>query len=242
MLNDIRQARIDLAAALRWAARLGYQTGVCNHFSVLAPGRDDLFLVNPEGYFWREVRASDLILCDLDGKILEGSGTVEQTAFFLHAPIHRRVKAARAVLHTHMPNATALCSLKGQKLEPSEQTALSFHGRIGYDEDYRGLALSNEEGDRVARILEGHEAAFLRNHGPVVVGASIAEAFDRLYYLEEACRIQLLALSTGRPLQHVGEPIASRTAREWNALPEFCEKHLAAIKRVLDREEPDYSA
>src|SRR6478672_13525196 len=87
--NDLRHARVDLAAVLRWSARLGYQTGTCNHFSFMAPGRDDLFLVNPEGYFWSEVTASSLILCDLDGTVLEGTGTVERTAFSLHAPIHR---------------------------------------------------------------------------------------------------------------------------------------------------------
>ena len=67
--NDLTQARIDLAAVLRWSARLGYQTGTCNHFSFMAPGRDDLFLVNPEGYFWSELTASSLILCTLDGEV-----------------------------------------------------------------------------------------------------------------------------------------------------------------------------
>src|SRR6201999_4333907 len=100
--NDLSQARIDLAAILRWSARLGYQTGTCNHFSFMAPGREDLFLVNPEGYFWSEVTASSLLLGSLDGEVVEGKGTVEQTAFNLHAPIHRLNPKARACLHTHM--------------------------------------------------------------------------------------------------------------------------------------------
>src|SRR5215469_14229442 len=98
--NDLRQARVDLAAVLRWSARLGYQTGTCNHFSFMAPGRDDLFLVNPEGYFWSEITASSLLLCTLDGEVVEGSGTVERTAFSLHAPIHRLKPEARACFHT----------------------------------------------------------------------------------------------------------------------------------------------
>jgi len=133
MTNALAQARIDLAAALRWSARLHYQQGVCNHYSVLAPGSDRLFLVNPEGLFWSEVTASNLLLCDLDGKIVEGTGTVELSAFSLHAPIHRRNKTARAVLHTHAPYATALCLLEDGVVEPSFLAGLQFFGKIAYD-------------------------------------------------------------------------------------------------------------
>src|SRR5580704_9142027 len=115
MTNALAQARIDLAAALRWSARLHYQQGVCNHYSVLAPGSDDLFLINPEGLFWSEVTASSLLLCDVDGNVVEGDGTVETSAICLHAPIHRRNKKARAVLHVHTPYATALCSIAKAK-------------------------------------------------------------------------------------------------------------------------------
>ena len=89
MREEFFAARVDLAAVLRWSARLGYQQGICNHYSFLLPGHDDLFLVNPEGFFWSEITASSLLVCDLDGNIVEGSGTVERTAFCLHAPIHR---------------------------------------------------------------------------------------------------------------------------------------------------------
>jgi ribulose-5-phosphate 4-epimerase/fuculose-1-phosphate aldolase len=116
--NDLTQARIDLAAVLRWSARLGYQSGTCNHFSFMAPGRDNLLLVNPEGYFWSELTASSLILCTLDGDVVEGTGTVERTAFSLNAPVHRHNPVVRACFHTHMPNATALCLLKGGRLFP----------------------------------------------------------------------------------------------------------------------------
>jgi ribulose-5-phosphate 4-epimerase/fuculose-1-phosphate aldolase len=153
MTDVLAQARIDLAAALRWSARLKYQQGVCNHFSLLAPGSDELFLVNPEGLFWSEVTASSLLLCDLDGHIVAGSGTVEQSAFSLHAPIHRRNKKARAVLHTHSPYATALCLLEGGVVEPAFLAGLQFFGKIAYDEECQGAAFSTREGDREAAIL-----------------------------------------------------------------------------------------
>ena len=127
MTNALAQTRIDLAAALRWSARLHYQQGVCNHYSVLAPGSDELFLVNPEGLFWSEVTASSLLLCDLDGKIVEGGGTVELSAFSLHAPIHRRNKTARAVLHTHAPYASALAAT-GQPLKTIHMDSAMLHG------------------------------------------------------------------------------------------------------------------
>ena len=171
LANDLTQARIDLAAVLRWSARLGYQTGTCNHFSFMAPGRDDLFLVNPEGYFWSEMTASNLVLCTLDGEVVEGNGTVERTAFSLHAPVHRLKPKARACFHAHMPHATALCLLKGGRLLPVVQEAMMFHDQIVYDDDYSGLALDTAEGERVAGLLGDKEVIFMRNHGPMVVGA-----------------------------------------------------------------------
>ncbi len=240
--NDLTQARIDLAAVLRWSARLGYQTGTCNHFSVMAPGRDDLFLVNPEGRFWSEVTASSLILCDLDGRIVEGSGTVEQTAFNLHAPLHRLNPAARACFHTHMPYATALCLIKGGRLLPVVQEAMMFHDQIAYDEDYSGLALDPAEGERVARVLGDREIVFMRNHGPMVVGREIGQTFYMLYYLEQACRLQLLAMQSGQPLAPVGDHLARPVMEAVRSVHAYGNTFLAAIKRVLDREEPDYRA
>ncbi len=241
MRNDIQNARIDLAAALRWAARLGYQQGVCNHFSFLLPGSDNLFLVNPEGLFWSEIRASDLLVCDLDGQIVEGNGTVETTAFCLHAPIHRRNKKARAVLHCHTPYTTALCLIEDAKVEPVNIAGLQFYGHIAYDESCQGGALSPEEGDREAAILGDKNILMMRNHGPIVVGSTVASAFDRLYYLEEVCQRQLLAMSSNRPLKKLDHSIAEGLADEVALFEAYSEKHLAAIKRVLDREAADYA-
>ena len=237
--NDLSQARIDLAAVLRWSARLGYQTGTCNHFSFMAPGRNDLFLINPEGYFWSELTASSLLLCSLDGDVVEGSGKVERTAFSLHAPIHRLNRAARACFHTHMPNATALCLLKSGRLLPVVQESMLFHDRIAYDEDYSGLALDEQEGDRVAGALGDKDVLFMRNHGPMVVGMDIGRTFFSLYYLEQACLMQLLAMRSG-PLEVVPDRLARPVMEATRADANHGDIFLTAIKRVLDKEEPDY--
>ncbi len=242
MSNELTQARIDLAAVLRWSARLRYQQGVCNHYSVLAPDSDNLFLVNPEGFFWSEVTAGSLLLCDLDGAIVEGRGTVEVSAFSLHAPIHRRNKRARAVLHTHTPYATALCLIDQAKVEPVFLAGLQFFGKIAYDEECHGAAFNTAEGDREAAILGDSNVLMMRNHGPIVVGPTIASAFDRLYYLEQTCERQLLAMAAQRPLRAVKDSYAQELANMVPVFDAYAEKHLAAIKRVLDREEPEYAS
>jgi ribulose-5-phosphate 4-epimerase/fuculose-1-phosphate aldolase len=241
-IDELARVRRELAAVLRWSARLKYQQGVCNHFSVMAPGSERLFLVNPEGLFWSEVTASSLLLCDLDGTVVEGDGTVELSAFSLHAPIHRFNARARAVLHTHAPYATALCLIEGAVVEPTFLAGLQFFGNIAYDETCHGAAFTVEEGEREARILGDKNILMMRNHGPIVVGPSVAAAFDRLYYLEETCQRQLLAMSANRPLRHVSNEIARGLADQVQVYDAYAEKHLTAIMRVLDREEPEYAS
>jgi ribulose-5-phosphate 4-epimerase/fuculose-1-phosphate aldolase len=242
MTDELEQARVDLAAVLRWSARLNFQQGVCNHFSFMAPGSDDLFLVNPEGLFWSEVTASSLLLCDLDGTVVAGAGTVELSAFSLHAPIHRRNPGARAVLHTHSPYATALCLIDEARVEPVFLAGLQFFGKIAYDDECHGAAFTTAEGDREAAILGDNNVLMMRNHGPIVVGPTIAAAFDRLYYLEQTCERQLLAMAAQRPLRPVKAVYAQELADMVPVYDAYANKHLTAIKRVLDREEPEYAA
>src|SRR3712207_5302370 len=227
----VRNARVDLAACFRMAARLGLHEGICNHFSFVVPGRDDLFLVNPYGWAFSEITASRLLICDFGGNVVAGNGVPEATAFHIHARIPLRKPRAKAAFHTHMPNATALAMLEGPPLVWAGQTALKFHGRTLVDEDYNGLALDAAEGDRIADSLGDAEIVFLKNHGVMIVGDSIAAAWDDLYYLERACEAQRLARATGRPLKAVPEEIAARTAaqmREEGA--ESARLHLDSVK------------
>lgn len=240
--GSLRQARIDLAACFRMAARLGLEEGICNHFSALVPGRDDLFLVNPYGLAFAEVTASSLLLCDFHGNVLEGDGQPEATAFYIHARLHLRLPRARAAFHTHMPNSTALSMVEGEPLAWAGQTALKFYGRTAVDDAYNGLALDEAEGDRIAATLGDADVVFLRNHGVIVTGPTIAEAWDDLYYLERAAEVQVKALSTGRRLVSVTPEVARRAAaqmRQGNA--ESARLHLESIKRVLIKHDPAFA-
>ncbi len=239
--EDLVQARIDLTAALRWAARLGLSEGVCNHFSVAAPGLQDRFLINPQGLHWSEVTPADLLLVDGEGNVAEGRHTVEPTAFFIHGRLHRSTRRPAVVLHNHMPFATALTLLEGGRLEPASQNALKFYGRVAYDEAYNGLVLDDAEGDRIAACLDGGDVLFLAHHGVIVVGDTVAWAFDDLYYLERACMVQVLAQSTGKTIKRLPHGIASDTAKQMAGDRQQSDLHLAALKRILDREEPGWS-
>jgi ribulose-5-phosphate 4-epimerase/fuculose-1-phosphate aldolase len=236
-----RAARVDLAAAFRLAVRLELHEGVCNHFSVmLADGRK--FLLNQYGLHWAEVTASNLLALDGAGRVLGGEGEYEKTAFWIHSRIHLAHPQATCVLHTHMPHATALTLLEDGRLEMIEQNALRFHDDIAYDDTYNGLAVDQAEGDRLARVLGTKRVLFLTNHGVIVVGPSVAEAFDSLYYLERACRLQVLARMMGGKRRPVRPEVVERTYRLLRAdAPQYSGAHFSALKRILDREEPAYS-
>jgi ribulose-5-phosphate 4-epimerase/fuculose-1-phosphate aldolase len=148
----------------------------------------------------------------------------------------------RGILHTHMPYATALTSIEGARLEPINQNALRFSGRMAYDDDYGGLALDAAEGDRLAAVLGDKRVMFMANHGVITTGRTVAAAFDDLYYLERACQNQVLAMSTGRPLKRVPAAEVERTRAEFDLYEEQAALHFTALKRMLDREEPDYAA
>lgn len=242
----ISQGRVDLAVALRWAARLGLSEGVDNHFSMAVPDKDgrvrgDRFLINPYGWHWSEITASSLVLADAEGNVLEGENTVEDTAFFIHSRIHVNVPSATVVLHNHMPYTTALTLLENGRLEMCEQNALQFDGRIVYDDDYTGLALDREEGDRLAGLMGDANVLFMASHGVTVVGESVARAFTDLYYLERASMFQVLARSTGGKLRTISESVLAATRKQMNSeLPLIADRHFKALSRILDREEPEY--
>lgn len=241
MIDERRQARVDLAAAYRVAELQGLSEGICNHFTLLVPGANDQFFLIPHGLHWSEVRASKLIVVSLNGERIEGEGVAEPTAFHIHVPLHRARPDARCILHTHMPHATALTMIEGGRLEMSLQTALHFYDRIAYDESYSGVALDSGEGHRLAKILGNKSVLFMKHHGVIVLGPTVAEAYHDLYYLERACRAQVLAMSTGQKLAQIPQEIAKRGARQIRGEQEFAQLHFAALKRVLDRECPGYA-
>jgi ribulose-5-phosphate 4-epimerase/fuculose-1-phosphate aldolase len=241
------QARVDLAAAHRLAEMHGFSEGIFNHFTLAVPGTGDRYLQIPFGLHWSEVTASCLMEVGYDGALLSGAGDIERSGFCIHAPIHRLIPSAACVLHTHMPFASALTRLEEPRIDAIGQTEIAFLDCIAYDNEYTGLALEPAEGERLAAVLgPKNKVLFMANHGVLVVGESVAEAYDRLYYLERACQVQLYAMWTGRKLKHVPPAIVEHTLRQYAASPAYqgkpaCDHHFAALKRLLDRREPDYA-
>jgi ribulose-5-phosphate 4-epimerase/fuculose-1-phosphate aldolase len=242
----LQEARIDLAAALRWAARLGLNEGVDNHFSLAVADDDGVmrgnrFLINPFGWHWSEITASSLVLCDAAGNVLEGDNDVEATAFYIHSRIHLNVPHAVAVMHTHMPYTTSLTLLEDGRLEMCEQNALAFYNRIAYDDEYGGVALDNAEGDRIAGKIGDCSVLMMASHGVTVTGPTVRDAFNDLYYLERACMFQVLAGSTGKPLRQLSDNAIRKTAAQMaDEMPKVAERHFTALKRILAKENPEY--
>jgi ribulose-5-phosphate 4-epimerase/fuculose-1-phosphate aldolase len=210
----IRTLRKDLSLALRAAAHHGLSEGVCNHFSVEIPDESGRFLLNPRGLLWSEIQAEDIVMIDEQGEILAGRHPVEPTAMFIHAAVHRIAKKT-CVLHTHMPYATALTLTRQRALDTTlSQNAMRFHNRVSVDTQYNGLALDAGEGVRIAQAMQGADVVFLGNHGVVVCGERIDYAYDDLYFLERACLMQVLAMSTGLPLEPVDAMLAQRVGQQ----------------------------
>jgi ribulose-5-phosphate 4-epimerase/fuculose-1-phosphate aldolase len=229
----VRALRADLALALRAADFHGLSEGVCNHFSVALPGGSDRFLVNPRGLHWSEVGARDIVMVDAEGRRRAGRHEVEPTAMFIHAAVHRIARKA-CVLHTHMPYASALTLTEARALDTTlSQNAMRFHGRVAVDAHYNGLALDASEGERIAAAMQGADVAFLGNHGVVVCGSRIDHSYDDLYYLERACMAQVLAQSTGRPLQPVAAPLAAQVAAQTHGERLQSELFFEALRRTL---------
>lgn len=243
MRNDaVWQARVDLAAAYRLAVLHGLNEGICNHFTLMVPGRSDRFLLIPFGLHWSEVRASTLLEVDFGGRVIEGEGIAEDTAFYIHAPLHRAYPEYACVMHTHMTHALALNLIEGGRILPVNQNALRYTGRIAYDDDYTGLAMDAVEGERIARAMAGRPIAMLRHHGAIVCGPDVGTAYDDLYYLERTAMAQVLAMSTGRQLKTIDPAIERQGAAQIKAFSasNMGGAHFAALKRLLDRTQPDY--
>lgn len=248
----VAQAKVHLAAAHRLAVFHDLEEGIDNHFTVTVPGYEDRYLILPFGLHWSEARASDMIVFDEAGNTLQGQGVVEQSAQCIHAPLHR-LCGARVVLHTHQNWAVALNLLEDNRLLPASQTAAFYHGHIAYDDDYTGVADTLQEGERLAAVLNAKDdgdtrskhTLFMKNHGVLVTGDTVAQAYRRLYKLERVCRAQLLAMATGRPLKVLSDEVVRRVQTphpdDRHSREERERLFFEAMMRILDREMPGYA-
>jgi ribulose-5-phosphate 4-epimerase/fuculose-1-phosphate aldolase len=241
--DAIAEARAHLAGAHRLAVLHELEEGIDNHFTMTVPGREGQYFILPFGRHWSEARASDLIVFAENGRVVEGEGTLELSAQCIHAPIHR-LTGARVVMHTHQTWATALNMLEDNRLLPASQTSAFFHGQIAYDDDYTGLAATLAEGERLAAAMGNKPIVFMKNHGVLVTGDTVAQAYRRLYRIERVCRNQILALGTGRPLAVLSDEIAARVQapnpEDRHPRGERERLFFEAMLRVVDRELPGY--
>lgn len=237
------QNRIDLAAAFRWTARLNMHEAVANHFSLAVNEDGTRFLINPNARHFARIRASDLVEIDAnDPATMQRPDAPDPTAWGLHGAIHRACPHARCVMHVHSVHATVLASLADSRLPPIDQNTAMFFNRHVVDDAYGGMAFA-EEGARCAALLGDPKlrTMIMGNHGVLVIGDSVADTFNRLYYFERAAETYIRALQTGRPLRLLSDAIAEKTAREWEDYPDTAGAHLDELKAILDAEGSDYA-
>jgi ribulose-5-phosphate 4-epimerase/fuculose-1-phosphate aldolase len=235
-----RDVRVQLAACYRLIAHFGMDDMVYTHISARVPGSDGHFLINPYGLMFHEITASSLVKIDYDGNVVEPTNyPINKAGFVIHSAIHMARHDVACVLHTHTRAGIAVSCLDIGLL-PLNQFALQFHNRVAYH-GYEGIALDLDERDRLVADLGDKPVMILKNHGLLTTGASVAEAFQAMHYLEQSCRIQLDVLQSGVKYslpepevqdktlgQYLGMP-GGRTVREWPAL-----------LRILDAKDPSY--
>ncbi len=232
--------RCDMAAVFRIAARHGWNEQIGNHNSLMLPGDKPTFLINPRGYLFQELTARSLIVCDLEGNVLRGTGELRKVAFFIHARIHLQNPAATCVLHVHPRYLTALSLLEDPSLILAHHNNLLLNDRVAYDLDAVAPADSTEEGDRLAAALGDKSTLVMGGHGVTVVGPTVHDAFDELFIAERTAMYQMTAVATGQKLRTLPENMRRRWNGPWGDKLD-ARLHLDAWRRVLDREEPDYA-
>jgi ribulose-5-phosphate 4-epimerase/fuculose-1-phosphate aldolase len=235
--------RCDLAALYRLAAHHRWTDFVYTHISARLPGPDHHFLINQYGVLFHEMRASDLVKIDLHGNVVEDgaqSRRVNAAGFTIHSAIHMARKDLMCVVHTHTQAGIAV-SAQRDGLLPISQHALTFYGRLAYH-GYEGIALDTDERERLVDDLGEHKAMILRNHGLLMGGTSIPEAFLMTYMLERACAAQVAAQAGGQELVYPPEDVCRHTAEQFRSQEN--DEHYSwmwqSALRLIANDRPDY--
>ena len=242
MSDFIKTQRIDLAAAFRWAVRLNYHEGVANHFSVVVNDDGSQFLINPNQRHFSTIKASDLLLLDAnDLTTMSQPNAPDATAWGLHGAMHRHCPHARCVLHTHSIFSTVLACLKDPRLPAIDQNTAQFHNRVVLDAEFDGMAFV-DEGERCAAMLNdpSKKVMLMGNHGLMVLGSSVADAFNRLFYFERSAETYIRALQTSLELNFLSDEVAEKTAKQWESYQGTADLHFNELKSILDKYDADY--
>lgn len=223
--------RADLANAFRICHMLGWSESVGNHFSAAVSADGQQFLLNAKWQHFDTIAPEDLLL--LDSQSREKPATADASAWCVHGTLHRRLPEARVVLHAHSPYATALACLKDPTMVPIDNNTARFYGRTAYDLSFGGIADATEEGERLADAIGDKSVLVMGNHGVTIVGDTVAEAFEDLYFFEKAAQTLILARSDGSPLAVLSDAVAQNTADGWRAYRGMAEKHFSYLCSVL---------
>ncbi|MDG1431464.1 MAG: class II aldolase and adducin N-terminal domain-containing protein [Paracoccaceae bacterium] len=240
---DHWQERVDMAAAFRWTERLNFHESVANHFSLAVNEEGTQFLMNPNQAHFSRIKASDLLMLDAnDPSTMDRPGAPDPSAWGLHGSVHRACPHARCLMHVHSIHATVLASLADSNMPPIDQNTATFFNRYVIDEEFGGLAFENE-GTRCAKMLTdpSKKVMIMGNHGVLVIGDSVADTFNRMYYFERAAETYIRALQTGQPLRILSDEVAEKTARELEEYPDQADRHLSELKAILDDEGSNYA-
>lgn len=197
--EERRHRKARLAGTFRLFARFGFDEGVAGHITVRDPGQTDCFWVNPFGMHFSQIRASDLVLVNHAGEVIEGNHHVNTSAFAIHSRVHAARPDTVAAAHAHSMHGKAWSSL-GRLLDPITQDACAFYQDHALFDDYTGVVYEASEGDRIAKTLGAGKALILRNHGLLTVGSSVDEAAWWFITMERSCQAQLLAEAAGKPV------------------------------------------
>ena len=209
MSDDEWQARVDLAAFYRLSAHFGWSELVFTHISLKIPGEKQHFLLNPLGLCFDEICASDFVVIDIEGQpVYPADRPILSAGFALHAAIHEARPDANCVFHCHTPAGMAVAAME-EGLLPLSQHAMMFYGRTAYLEN-GGMRYDRAERERIGRLLGENTIMILRNHGLLVVGSTVADAFTKAFFLDQACRAQVQALSTNRTLVYPDSDLAQK--------------------------------
>ena len=235
------QTRVALAAAYQLVAIHRMTDHIYTHISARVPGEDGHFLLNAYGLTFDEVTASNLVKVNLQGEVLldvTGLG-INHAGFIIHGAIHEHRHDAACVMHTHTQAGIAV-SAQQRGLRMLSQHAMRFHNKLAYH-DYEGVVLDMDEREQIVKNLGQRNVMILRNHGLLVCGDSIPDAFDQMYYLERACQIQIAAQSSGEALIEPSDAVAARVAAQFDrpGRPSK-DKHWPLLLRMLDRVQPGY--
>ena len=237
MKDSELKSRQDLAAAYRLADHFGFSEGIDNHLTLSLPEEDDKYLLIPYGLHWSEVKASSLLVVDGEGKKISGKGYAEPTAFLIHGEVHAASSKNKCVMHTHMESALAITMQDKGRLLMADQNACRFYSNINYLDEYEGLVLNKQAANPIGKAMIEADILFLANHGVIVTGNTVFEAWESLYYLEKACRAQILSMSMGNKLKIINGQIAKKVSdqvkEESKSDSANAYRHFEALKRIL---------